>query len=309
MYTAGTRSFTTLPIKEMVKAVLQVAVNAWLALTLAFIALRVLPGDAIRSQLTEAGLSATAIDQRRAELGLDLPLVDQYARYIAEIARGSLGNSLYTGEAVIDVIRVRAGSTLQLAAYGIAVMFASAALLASAAARSGWLARAAQTAIAFAIGLPSYVTGTLLILVIGLADPDHPAGILSAALVLGFHAGGSLAQVLTVSLDQTRRQPYITAAHGRGLRSSRIELRHVWPNAILPVLPLAAIQAGFLLSGTVITEIVFARPGLGRLMLDAVQRRDLPIVQALVLLAALTYSGCILIATFTARLIDPRPAS
>src|SRR5690606_31574174 len=137
------------------------------------------------------------------------------------------------------------------------------------------------------VGLPSYVTGTLLILVVGLADPDSVGGILAAALVLGFHTGGAIAQVFAVSINQVRRQPYISAAHGRGLRFASIELRHVWPNAILQVLPLIAVQAGFLVSGTVITEIVFGRPGLGRLMLDAVQRRDLPVVQSLVLLAAL----------------------
>lgn len=293
----------------MVKAVLRVAANAWLALTLAFIALRVLPGDAIRAQLTEAGLSVTAIDQRRSELGLDLPLGEQYLRYIGEITRGNLGVSLYTGEAVIDVIRVRAGSTLQLAAYGFFVMVATTLVLASGAARSDWIAGIAQTVITLAIGLPSYLTGTLLILAIGLADPDDFKGILAASFILGFHAGGAIAQVLAVSIIQIRHQPFITAAHGRGLRSASIERRHVWPNAVLPILPLAAVQAGFLLSGTVITEIVFARPGLGRLMLDSVQRRDLPIVQSLVLLAALIYSMCLLIAMFTARLIDPRPAS
>lgn len=293
----------------MVKAVLRVAANAWLALTLAFIALRVLPGDAIRAQLTEAGFSVTAIDQRRSELGLDLPLGEQYVRYIGEIARGDFGVSLYTGEAVIDVIRARAGSTLQLAAYGFFVMLATAVVLASGASRKDWIAGIAQTVITLAISLPSYLTGTLLILALGLADPESFRGVLAASLILGFHAGGGVAQVLAVSITQIRHQAYITAAHGRGLRSASIERRHVWPNAILPILPLAAVQAGFLLSGTVITEIVFARPGLGRLMLDAVQRRDLPVVQSLVLFAALIYSMCLLIAMFAARLIDPRPAS
>lgn len=293
----------------MVKAVLRGAVNGWLALTLAFIALRVLPGDAIQTQLTEAGLSVAAIAERRAALGLDLPLGDQYVRYVGEIVRGDFGVSLYTGEAVIDMVRARAGSTLQLAAYGFFMMLATAVVLAGGAARSDWIAGIAHTVITFAIGLPSYLTGTLLILVIGLADPDDFRGVLAASFILGFHTGGALAQVLAISIAQIRRQPYIVAAHGRGLRSTSVERRHVWPNAILPVLPLAAVQAGFLLSGTVITEIVFARPGLGRLMLDAVQRRDLPVVQSLVLFAAVIYSICLLASMFAVRLIDPRPVS
>lgn len=292
----------------MVKSVLRIIATGWLALTLAFIALRVLPGDAIQAQLTEAGLSATAIDQRRAELKLDLPLAEQYVRYIGEILQGNLGYSLYTGEAVFDVIRDRVGSTAQLAAYGLAIMLLVAIGLAVIAARSDGLANAAQFVITIAIGLPSYVTGTLLILVVGLADPEDINGVLAAAVILGFHTGGAIAQVLAVSISQIRQQTYIMAAHGRGLRAASIERHHVWPNAILPVLPLIAVQAGFLLSGTVITEIVFARPGLGRLMLDAVQRRDLPVVQSLVLLGAFVYGVCLTVAEFLTRRIDPRPA-
>lgn len=290
----------------MAKSLLRIIATGWLALTFAFIALRVLPGDAIQAQLTEAGLSASAIDQRRAELGLDRPLAEQYVRYIGDLVQGNFGYSLYTGEAVVEVIRVRAGSTVPLAAYGIVIMLVTAIVLAGCAARSDRLASLAQFMITIAIGLPSYVTGTLLILVTGLADPDSITGILAAAVILGFHTGGAIAQVLAVSIRQIRQQTYIMAAHGRGLRAASIEMRHVWPNAILPVLPLAAVQAGFLVSGTVITEIVFARPGLGRLMLDAVQRRDLPVVQSLVLLGALVYGVCLFVAEFTTRIIDPR---
>jgi ABC-type dipeptide/oligopeptide/nickel transport system permease component len=307
MSTAGIRYCITRRIWEMVSSVLRILATGWLALTLAFVALRILPGDAIQAQLTDAGLSATAIDERRAELGLDQPLAEQYFRYISDIVQGNFGYSLYTGEAVVDVIRDRAGSTVHLAAYGLLIMLALAILLGGCASRSDALANLAQFMITIAIGLPGYVTGTLLILVIGLADPDHIVGVLAAALILGFHTGGAIAQVLAVSIRQIRQQTYIMAAHGRGLRAASIETRHVWPNAILPVLPLIAVQAGFLLSGTVITEIVFARPGLGRLMLDAVQRRDLPVVQSLVLLGALVYGLCLLVAEFLTRVIDPRP--
>lgn len=290
----------------MLKSAFRIIATGWLALTLVFVALRVLPGDAIEAQLTEAGVSATAIDQRRVELGLDLPLQEQYARYIGEIMRGDFGYSLYTGEAVVSVIRDRIGSTLHLAAYGIMIMLSAAVGLGSVAARTDWLARVAQVLIATAISLPGYITGTLFILAFGLADPDDITGILGAALILGFHTGGAIAQVLVVSIDQIRQQTYIFAAHGRGLRPATVEMKHVWPNAILPVLPLMAVQTGFLISGTVITEIVFARPGLGRLMLDAVQRRDLPVVQGLVLLTAFGYGLCLLVATLMAHAIDPR---
>jgi ABC-type dipeptide/oligopeptide/nickel transport system permease component len=127
--------------------------------------------------------------------------------------------------------------------------------------------------------------------------------------VLGFHTGGVVAQTLGASISETRGQGYVTAAKGKGIRPLQIELRHVLPNAILPVFPLLGVQAGFLLGGTVITEIVFARPGLGRLMLDAVLRRDVPVVQGLVLLAALVYALCTAASFAAARLIDPRTPS
>jgi ABC-type dipeptide/oligopeptide/nickel transport system permease component len=106
-----------------------------------------------------------------------------------------------------------------------------------------------------------------------------------------------------------QRQQFIVAAHGRGLPPRLIAVRHILPNALIPVLPLVASQAGFLLSGTVITEIVFARPGLGRLLLDSVLRRDLPVVQGIVLLTALIYSACLLLTALLVRFIDPRPVA
>lgn len=291
----------------MFSAALRTVAAAWLALTLAFFAMRALPGDAISAQLMEAGLGAEVIAERRASLGLDRPVTDQYLEYINRLLRADLGRSLYTGEAVMDVIVARAGSTLALAVNGLGLMLLLSISLAAGANRSGIIGHVSRLVLLGSIGLPSYVTGTLVVLLFGLADPDSAAGVLTSALVLGFHAGGSVAYVLSESIRFIRLQPYVAAAHARGLPSMLIEVRHVLRNAILPVLPHYAVQAGFLLGGTVITEVVFARPGLGRLMLDAVLRRDLPVVQGLTLLAAVTYCLCLLAADLLARLLDPRP--
>lgn len=291
----------------MAKTALSTLAALWLALTLAFVALRVLPGDAITAQMTEAGLSATAIDERRAALGLDDPMLMQYTRYLGGVLRGDFGISLYTGEYVTDVIAARAGSTVTLAGAGSVVMAVLAVGLAVVASRYDVVGHIGRALIVASVGLPGYVTGTLVILIFGLYDPDSAAGVWLAAAVLGFHTGGTVAQALAVSLQETRDRAYITAAHARGLGPPRIALRHVLPNAVLPVLPLAAVQVGFLLSGTVITEIVFARPGLGRLMLDAVLRRDTPVVQGLIVLSAAVYALCVLGAQAASRLIDPRP--
>lgn len=291
----------------MAKAALHTLAAAWIALTLAFVALRTLPGDAVSAQMAEAGLGAAAIADRQAALGLDQPILTQYVSYIAALLRGDLGFSLYTGEPVGDVIAARAPSTIALAAHGIVVMAACTAVLGLGAARTGALGRGARGLLLLGVGVPSYVTGTLLILVVGLAEPDSALGVWMAASIIGFHAAGPAAAALSESVHITRAQQYVVAAHARGLVPLAIEIRHVLSNAILPILPLLAAQIGFLLSGTVITEIVFARPGLGRLMLDAVLRRDLPVVQALILLIAVIYAGSLLASDAVARLIDPRP--
>jgi peptide/nickel transport system permease protein len=290
----------------MAKAALRTLASVWLALTLAFVALRVLPGNAIQAQMAEAGLGAAAIAERQAALGLDQPIATQYVQYLAQLTHADLGKSLYSGESVGEIIGARAGSTAVLAAHGVAVMLVATLVLAAGAARRDGIGRLARAITTAAIGLPSYLTGTLVILAIGLADPDSPAGIWSAALVLGFHGAGAVAQALAESIRHVESQQYIVAARARGLRPLSLLARHILRNAIVPVLPLLASQAGFLLSGTVITEVVFARPGLGRLMLDSVLRRDLPVVQGLILLAALTYGACLLLADVSARMLDPR---
>jgi peptide/nickel transport system permease protein len=292
----------------MVNAILRTLAAIWLAVTLAFIALRLLPGDAVQAQLTAAGLPAAIAAERRAAAGLDLPVTAQYIRYLSQVARGDLGVSLYSGEAVSTLIRDRAGSTAALAASAVILMAITSVAVASAASREGPLGRVARFTGALAVGLPSYVTGTLAIFVFGLADPDTFAGVLAAALVLGFHAGGPVAMALAESIRHVRGQPHVTAAHARGLRPLAVELHYVVRNAILPVLPLVAAQTGFLFTGTVITETVFARPGLGRLMLDAVLRRDLPVVQGLALLGAVVYGICLVTAELSRRLLDPRAA-
>lgn len=295
-------------MQGITRAVISTILGAWLAVTLSFFALRILPGDAISAQLTEAGFGAAVIAERRAHAGLNDSLPVQYARYLADVLRGDLGFSLYTGENVTDIIMARAGSTFLLAGAAFLVMLGVAAILGLLTTRTGVVGRLGQAATAISLALPSYVTGTAVIFAVGLANPESVQGVFLAALVLGFHTAGAVAQTLGEAIRNVREQTYILAARGRGMPDARIFLRHLLPNAILPLLPFIAAQAGFLFGGTIVTEIVFARPGLGRLMLDSVLRRDIPVVQGMVLLVALVYAFCFLTARGLSAWIDPRPS-
>lgn len=290
----------------MTRTLLTALAVIWLAVTLSFVTMRILPGDAITSQLVAAGFDASAIDARRETLGLNDPLGVQYARFWKKLLQGDLGSSLYTGETVTDTILPRAAGTLALALVATLWLALFTVVLAWSAAQSGLLGSIGQLFIAVSLTIPSYVTGTLVVLGIGLAEPDSVTSLISAAFVLGFHTAGPIAQVLSISVRETRTQVWITAASARGLLPRQITFRHLLPNAILAIIPFFASQVGFLFSGTVITEVIFVRPGLGRLMLDSVLRRDIPVVQGLVFFSAVIYAAVFLISDALARYADPR---
>lgn len=302
----GIRYSTMRHIYGIVKRIVFVTTAVWLALSLAFVLMRVLPGDAIEAQLTAAGFESSAITERREVLGLNDPLPLQYARYILSLMRGDLGSSLYSGEPVGVVIMSRGQGTVTLASAALAWLGVMSIALGLTAAQSGFVGEIGRAIIAVSVSVPSYVTGTAAILLFGLSDPNSLFGVGLAAFVLGLHTSGPVANVLRISLGETWQALYISAARARGLRRVRIATRHVLPHAIISVLPLLAGQAGFLFGGTVMTEMVFARPGLGRLMLDSVLRRDLPVVQGLILLSALIFAAFQLLSDLAAFLLDPR---
>ncbi len=291
----------------MTRTLLSTLAVIWLALTLSFVTMRILPGDAVTSQLVGAGFDASAINVRRESLGMNDPLGVQYVRFWRELFQGDLGLSLYSGETVVETILPRASGTLAVALVATLWLVLFTVFFAWVAAQSGLVGKSGQLTIAISLSVPSYVTGTLAVLAVGLAEPNSVASLVTAACVLGFHTAGPIAQVLTVSVRETRSQVYVTAARARGLLPRQITFRHTLPNAILSIIPSFASQVGFLFSGTVITEVTFARPGLGRLMLDSVLRRDIPVVQGLVLFSALSYAVVFLISEALARYADPRP--
>ncbi len=298
-------------ILERVGAALVVA---WIALSAAFVVLRALPGDAVDATLARAGASPAEVAVQRQALGLADPLWRQYVAYLGGAVRGDLGESLVTGQPVVQMIGQNLGPTAALAGSALLVgvtLGITLGLVAGLAPRRipAWLAEGAA---ALALSMPVYWTATLAIYTftvvlavlpgVGGSGPRH---VILPAAVLGFHTAGSIAQVTARSIRRTAAQDFVRTARAKGLGEADVA-DHVLRVGLLPVIAVIALQLGFLLGGTVITESIFVRRGLGRLLLTAIDNRDFPVIQGIVTLTALTYSLIHALADVLYALADPR---
>lgn len=297
----------------MIGALLQRVLTLFAAVTLAFFALRLLPGEALRAELVQAGADSQTIAAQQAALGLDRPLLEQYGLYLGGLLRGDLGTSLVTRQPVTLMIAVSLPSTLSLAlsAFGIAVGVGLA-LGGVAALSRGGIGRAARALIALLMSVPIYWSGTLAIYLFSAVFnwlPSSGSGDLSRlilpASILGLHTSAAIARSAQLALYQSMRADFVRTARAKGLRERRVigQALHV---GIIPVITTAGLQAGFLLGGTVITEMLFVRPGIGRMMLDAAARRDYPVLLGGVLITATGYIIANTFADLLSRRLDPR---
>jgi peptide/nickel transport system permease protein len=294
---------------------IRLLLTLWLAVTLAFFALRILPGDVITAQMEGIGATDEQIAARRAALGLDRPVGEQYAEYIGGLLRGDLGESMLTGLSVAEMIASQFGSTLALAcgamiaAVTFGVLSGMAAALGSRPVR--WIAR---TLITLALAAPTYWTATLAIYLVAVewrllpstSEGNSVRALILPCLVLGYSISGSIARVTSARIGEIRHADHIRTARGKGLRERRIVSAHMLRPVIAPILSVIALQFGFLLGGTVITEMIFARRGVGRVLLDAALNRDYTVVQGVVVLSAVVYMLVNTAADRIAVRIDPR---
>ena len=287
----------------------------WGVATLVFVILRLLPGDPAALMLSEAGASAEAIAELRADLGFDKPLIVQYGQYLVNLAHGDLGTSLFARRAVVTVIAEQLPSTigLALAAMLIATIL-GAALGILAAVRAGtWIDSAATALAVTGVSVPIFWSGLLLIWLFsvqlgwlpatGQGGLDH---LILPALVLGLASSGAIARLVRTSLLDVLDQDFIRTARAKGLREGMVLTRHALKNALIPVVTIIGLQFGFLLGGTVVTETVFSRQGIGRLLVNSILWKDLPVVQGVVLLAGLVYTLVNVTVDVVYGFLDPR---
>lgn len=298
------------------------------ALTLAvvsvliFLIIRNIPGDPIGVLLQQNG-SPEVRHTLEAYYGLNRPMVSQYFSWLGHLFQGNMGRSIFTGEAVTDLLAERYVRTLYLMIGGLVLALLIAVPLAMiAAARRERAADVAVTTTAIGMqSLPEFWLGALLVLLFGVqlkwlptsgyvAPQESLSGFFEHAILpmitVGAVMSGLLVRALRSTLVEQLRQDYVTTALAQGVPFRRIVRVHAMRNSLIPTLTLIGVQMGILMGGTVIVEKVFSYPGMGLLLVDSLQKRDYPLVQGALLLFAATFIIINLVADMIAIMLDPK---
>lgn len=282
---------------------LLVLFTIWFTASIAFFALRILPGNAIEAQLNGTNLPQEVINQRLSAYGLDKSLIAQYGDFLLNLARGNLGLSLYGGQTVNEVLRQRLPTTIALAGgamlfaivFGITLGIVTHLSLC-------WAQFLGTLSIDLSIAVPVYWTATIVLFVLGSSRNN----LMIPMLVLGFHSAGAIARVTSVAIADIHKSQYIRTAYAKGLTPSRIWLIHILRNAMIPVINIIAIQTGILFSGTVITETIFQRSGIGLTLINATLERNYPVVQGIVIYTTVLYVTINALADVLTTALNPR---
>jgi peptide/nickel transport system permease protein len=282
--------------------------------TIVFFFIHLIPGDPIVAILGEQA-ALQDVEQLRTQLGLDLPLTSQWIQFITDLVVGDLGFSFYYHAPVAPIIAKSTVMTFYLA--GAAFIIAtsvgiSLGIVAALYQEKVW-DRLAVFAALVSMSIPNFVFGPILIIVFAVKLQWLPIGasegvlsIVLPALALGLSLAALTMRMTRASVIEVLREPYILAIRAKGLSQSRIMLAHVFRNALLPVVTTLGLQLGLLLGGAVITEVIFSWPGLGSLVIESIFRRDYPMVQASVLVIAVSYIIINMLTDILYKVLDPR---
>ena len=242
-------------------------------------------------------------------------MLQRWGMFYADLARGDLGDSLIRHQPVSELIAQRLPATLQLAgaAFVLVVLMALPLGIIAARYRGRWLDRLAQGFALVGVSIPNFWLGPLLVLLFSVqlgwtpvSGKIEPGSLLLPAITLGLSMAAITTRMVRSSLLEIESQPYLRTARCKGLGEAAVMLRHSLPNAMLPVITVLGLQLGSLLAGAVITEVVFAWPGIGSLLIDAIRQRDYPVVQGVVLFIALSYVLANRLSDLLSGWLDPR---
>lgn len=281
---------------------------------LVFAMLHLTPGDPVRLTLGEDALQED-IARVRHELGLDQPLTVQYTAFLRRLVTLKLGTSLRSRQPVAKELFERVGPSFELATASMAIASILGVTMGIIAAlrRGTWVDTAAMVTAVAGVSAPTFWVGLIFILVFAVRLGWLPSSgrgglehIVLPAFTLGIHYAASIARVTRSSMLDVLKEDYVRTAHAKGLGQLRVVLYHSLRNAMLPTITLIGLQVGALLGGTVVVETVFAWPGLGRLTIDAIKHRDYPVVQAAILLMAITFAISNLVVDLLYARLDPR---
>ncbi len=296
----------------------QGVVVLWAAFTISFLVLYLLPGDA--AALFAGGGDQEQIDpelvaQLRAELGLDRPLWEQYLSALGRALVGDFGTSTQTGRPAVDLLAEALPPTIALTGFAfiLAIVFGVGLALSASLARATWLRNLLLALPPIGVSIPVFWIGLLLLQAFSFQLRLFPAmgnegfvSLVLPAITIAIPSGAFIAQLLSRSLRSTLAQPYVEVVRAKGAGEARVQFAHAFRNAAIPTLTMVGVLTGGLLSGAVVTETVFSRLGIGRLVVTAVNNRDVPVVQVVVVFAAVVFVTANLLVDLVYPLIDRR---
>jgi peptide/nickel transport system permease protein len=305
-------------IRYIGQRLLQGAFVLWAAYTVSFFILYLLPGDAVSIMASgdeQNAVDPALVEKLRSEYGLDRPIHEQYIIALFKALQLDFGVSIKNGVAATQAVGEVLPETIRLAIAGfaLAVLLGSALAIAATFSRNRWVRQVFGSLPPLGIALPTFWIGLLLLQLFSFRLRLFPAigndgaeSIVLPALTLAIPTAAVIAQLLARSLHQTLGEPYIEQIRAKGASEALIQFGHALRNAAIPTLTMLGILVGNLLAGAVVSETVFSRAGIGRLTVTAVNSRDIPVVQTLVVLAAAIFVVTSLIVDLIYPLVDPR---
>ena len=286
----------------------------WGVATLVFLLLHFIPGDPVDLMLGDSALG-TDRETLRDQLGLNDPLIVQYLRYFGNLLLGDWGTSLFSKKPVFEEIMERVPATMELmiGAMVVTILVAMPLGLIAAVNKGSWIDQGAMIFSLLGVSIPNFWLGPMLILLFSIHFDLLPVNergglehLILPALTLGTSLASILARITRSSVVETLQAEYIRTARSKGISELRILFRHALRNALIPIVTVIGLQVGVLLSGAIITEAIFDWPGLGNLLISAINSRNYPLVQGCVLFIAGSYVMVNLIIDLLYAYLDPR---
>jgi len=283
-------------------------------ITIALFLMHLIPGDPAEA-LAPPEAPYSAIEKLRHELGLDRPLYVQYITYLSRVVHGDLGTSIVRKGPVLNEIGSRFPATVQLAVSGmlVAVTIGIPAGIVAALKRNSLVDHISMIFSWIGTAMPAFLLGLLLMLVFGVRLKWLPlfgrGGIrhlILPAITLGTYSTAVIARMLRASIVEIMSKDYITTARAKGLSSTIVVFKHILKNALIPTVTVVGLQLGYMLGGAVVTETIFAWPGVGRYAVLALFARDIPVIQGVVILMATIFTLTNLAVDVSYGFLDPR---
>jgi peptide/nickel transport system permease protein len=301
-------------MSHLIRRVLTMIATLVLSSVVVFLIIHLIPGDPAEL-LAGPGVPKSEVELIRKAMGLDKDLASQFILWFSRLLQGDLGRSLVFGDAILPLVVERFGNTFILTLFAMLLAVGAGIPLGilSALKRNSWLDILSMVVSIVGISVPIFWVGLILILVFSVdwgLLPATGSGTFAHLILPGLALGGNslalIARMTRTSMLEILKQDYIITAEAKGLPQRVIILKHALRNALIPIVTIISLQFGYLLGGAVLTETVFVYPGLGRLLVDAIGRRDYPVVQACILLIVVLFVVINLLLDIAYTYLDPK---